>query len=74
MISSFVYRNGFNALVVGLLWLKVLGFLKVINKRMAIFILALGEILFDVRYFAVVLIVILIMFAGMRIVRSMDVL
>ena len=27
-----VYRNGLNAFVVGLLWLKVLAFLKVVNK------------------------------------------
>ena len=52
------YRNGYNAFVVGLLWLKMLGFLKVVNKHMSTFIMALFQILRDLKYFAVVLLVI----------------
>jgi len=49
------------SLYAGLLWIKVLAFLKVVNKDMAVFILALIQILCDLRYFAVVLVVIIIM-------------
>jgi hypothetical protein len=85
------YRQGINAFVLGLLWMKVLGFLKgkdsksrvarvfqatvansflltfflVVNKQMSTFILALFEILHDIRYFAAVLVVILLMFGDM---------
>lgn len=59
------YRNGLNALVIGLLWLKVLGFLKVVNKEMSTFILALLQILWDLRFFALVLIIVIFMFADM---------
>ena len=52
------FRNGFNAFVVGLLWLKVLGFLKVANRHMSTFIMAVFQILLDLKYFAVVLIVV----------------
>lgn len=49
------YRNGVNAFVIGLLWMKVLGILKVVNKDMSTFILALIEILNDIRNFLFVL-------------------
>ena len=90
-----VYRNGFNAFVVGLLWMKVVSFLKVsesavasgillskspnlsqslccesfslqvVNKDMSTFILALLEILQDIKYFLVVLVVVIFMFGDM---------
>lgn len=56
---------GLDAFVVGLLWVKVLTFLKVVNKQMATFILAVIQILLDLRYFAVVMIVVIFMFADM---------
>jgi len=59
------YRAGLNSLVIGLLWIKVLGFLKVVNKEMSTFILALIQILWDLRYFAIVLVVVIFMFADM---------
>jgi len=59
------YRQGFNAFVLGLLWMKVLGFLKVVNKEMSTFILALNQILQDLKYFALVLAVIIFMFGDM---------
>jgi len=59
------HRQGFDAFVVGLLWVKVLGFLKVVNKDMSTFILALMQILRDLRYFAVVFAVIIFMFGDM---------
>lgn len=59
------YRNGFNAFVQGLLWIKVIGLLKVVNKDMSAFILALLEILYDVKKFLVVLVVIIFMFGDM---------
>ena len=52
------YRNGFNAFVVGLLWLKILGYLKAMNKHMATFIMSVSQILSDLKYFAIVLIVV----------------
>jgi hypothetical protein len=36
------YRNGLNAFVLGLLWLKVLAFLKIVNKQMSTFIYAVS--------------------------------
>ena len=59
------YRNGFNSFVVGLLWIKVLGLLKIVNKDMSSFILALLEILSDTKYFMIVLIVVIFMFGDM---------
>ncbi|KAL7568630.1 hypothetical protein ACA910_022729 [Epithemia clementina (nom. ined.)] len=59
------YNTGLNTLVVGLLWIKVLGFLKVVNKEMSTFIMALTQILYDIRFFMVVLIVCVIMFGDM---------
>ena len=61
----FEYRQGFNAFVLGLLWIKVLGFLKVINRDMSTFILALIQILSDLKNFGVVLLVIIFMFGDM---------
>ncbi|KAL7568622.1 hypothetical protein ACA910_022723 [Epithemia clementina (nom. ined.)] len=58
-------RNGLNAFVIGLLWIKVLAFLKVVNKDMATFILALSQILFDIRFFLLVLAVCVFMFGDM---------
>ena len=57
-------RNGLNAFVVGLLWIKVLAFLKVVNKDMATFIMALSQILYDIRFFVLVLAVCVFMFGG----------
>ena len=59
------YNTGLNTLVVGLLWVKVLGFLKVVNKDMSTFIMALSQILYDIRFFMVVLVVCVIMFGDM---------
>ncbi|KAL7568639.1 hypothetical protein ACA910_022737 [Epithemia clementina (nom. ined.)] len=60
-----IYRTGLNTLVAGVLWIKVLGFLKVVNKEMSTFILALSQILYDIRLFMVVLVVCVIMFGDM---------
>ena len=60
-----ISRNGLNAFVVGLLWIKVLAFLKVVNKDMATFILALSQILYDMRFFLFVLSVCVFMFGDM---------
>jgi len=43
------YRNGLNTFVLGLLWIKVLGFLKVVNKEMSTFILSLLQILRELK-------------------------
>ena len=59
------YLVGLNTLTLGLLWLKVLGFLKVVNKQTATFILALFQILKDLRHFAIVLAVVIFMFGDM---------
>ncbi|KAL7568628.1 hypothetical protein ACA910_022727 [Epithemia clementina (nom. ined.)] len=59
------FNTGLNALVVGLLWIKVLGFLKVVNKEMSTFIIALTQILYDIRLVMIVLIVCVIMFGDM---------
>ena len=56
-------RNGFNTLVLGLLWLKILAFMKVVNRQMSTFIMALGQILKDLVYFSIVLLVVILMFA-----------
>jgi hypothetical protein len=41
---SLVYRPLVSAFVLGLLWLKVLGFTKVINEQLATFILAVNRV------------------------------
>ena len=48
--------------VMGLLWMKVLAFLKIVNKQFATFILSLIRILASIRYFGVVLLIVLLMF------------
>lgn len=58
-------RHGFNAFVMGLLWIKVLGLLKIVNKDMSSFILALLEILSDIKNFLLVLMVVIFMFGDM---------
>ena len=63
--SDDISRHGLNAFVVGLLWMKVLAFLKVVNKDMATFILALSQILYDIRFFVLVLAVCVLMFGDM---------
>eukprot|EP00522_Entomoneis_paludosa_P014591 CAMPEP_0172443676 /NCGR_PEP_ID=MMETSP1065-20121228/3898_1 /TAXON_ID=265537 /ORGANISM="Amphiprora paludosa, Strain CCMP125" /LENGTH=1078 /DNA_ID=CAMNT_0013193991 /DNA_START=22 /DNA_END=3258 /DNA_ORIENTATION=+ len=57
--------NGLNSFVIGLLWIKILAFLKVVNKEMSIFIVAMGQILTDIRYFMFVLLVYIFMFGDM---------
>lgn len=59
------FRSGFNAAVVGLLWLKVLGILKVVNKHMSTFVMAVTKILRDLKYFAIVLFVVVFMVGDM---------
>ncbi|CAB9510775.1 Potassium ion channel Yvc1 [Seminavis robusta] len=59
------YEALLNALVLALLWIKVLGFLKFANKEMATFVLALIQIVKDIRFFIVVLFVVIFMFADM---------
>ena len=41
------YRSVLNAIVLALLWIKVLGFLKFVNKEMATFIMALNQVEFN---------------------------
>jgi len=48
--------------VMGLLWMKVLGFLKIVNKQFATFILSMIRIIASIRYFGVVLLIVLLMF------------
>ena len=48
-------QNGLNAFMVGLLRIKVLAFLKVVNMDMTMFILALSQILYDMHFFLFVL-------------------
>jgi len=62
VIANRVDEPNFNALVLIMLWMKVLSFLKAINLEMATFILALVQILIDIRSFAFVLLVIIMMF------------
>lgn len=59
------FLNGLNTFVVGLLWIKVIGLLKVVNKDMSTFVLSLIEILGDIRNFMLVLLVVVFMFGDM---------
>ena len=59
------YREGLNAFVLGLLWIKVLGFLKVVNKEMSTFVLSLIQILQELRHFMIVMAVVIFMFGDM---------
>ncbi|KAI2499211.1 hypothetical protein MHU86_15252 [Fragilaria crotonensis] len=57
-----------NAFVLGLLWLKVLSFLRAVNMQMATFILSLVRIVLDIRSFLVVLVVVIMMFGDIMII------
>jgi len=50
------------AVMLALLWMRVLSFLKAVNERLATFILALTRIFFDIRYFCAVLLVVVLLF------------
>jgi len=53
------------ALTIGLLWIKMIGFLKNINMQLSTFILAVVEILKDMRWFLLVMTVVILMFGEM---------
>lgn len=53
------------AIAMGLLWLKLLGFLKALNREMATFILAIVQILHDIRWFLVILAIGIFTFSDM---------
>lgn len=53
------------AVTMGLLWLKLLGFLKALNVHLATFILAISQIMQDIRWFLVILLIVIFMFADM---------
>ncbi len=53
------------AFVLGLQWFRLLGFLKVVNEQLATFIEALKQILFDIRFFCVVLAILVFTFGDM---------
>ncbi|KAG7354335.1 ion transport protein [Nitzschia inconspicua] len=53
------------AIMIGMLWVSVLGFLKAVNESLATFILALTRIFFDIRFFCIVLLVFILMFGDM---------
>jgi hypothetical protein len=62
-VSMFISSNpSLNAFVLGLLWLKVLSFLRAVNMQMATFIFSLVRIVLDIRSFIVVLVVVIMMF------------
>jgi hypothetical protein len=53
------------SLILGLLWFRVLGFLKGVNEHLATFIMALVRIFFDIRFFCIVLLIFVLMFGDM---------
>lgn len=53
------------ALVLGLLWFRALGFLKIVNEHLATFIEALKQIFFDIRFFCIVFLVLIFTFGDM---------
>ncbi|KAI2492096.1 hypothetical protein MHU86_22463 [Fragilaria crotonensis] len=57
-----------NAFVLGLLWLKVLSFLRAVNMQMATFIFSLVRIVLDIRSFIVVLVVVIMMFGDIMVI------
>lgn len=50
----------FIALILGLLWIRVLAYLKAVNEHLATFILALTRIFYDIRFFCVVLLIVVV--------------
>jgi Polycystin cation channel len=54
--------SGLNTFVIGLLYLRILSFLNVVNKEMSTFITALWRILKKLVYFTIVLVVVILMF------------
>jgi hypothetical protein len=53
------------AIVLGLLWFRILGFLKIVNEQLAMFIEALKQILVDIRFFGVVFMILIFCFGDM---------
>jgi len=57
----------------GLLWIKVVSYMKIINKQMATFIMSLIRILLSIRYFGVVLLIIMcVVLSGIIILYTFD--
>jgi hypothetical protein len=50
----------FGAMILGLLWIRVLSYLKGVNEHLATFILALTRVFFDIRFFCVVLLIVVV--------------
>lgn len=65
MHDNRIERPFMMAFIVGLMWLRVMGFLKVVNEQLATFILALSQMVYDVRFFSLVLLVFIVMFGDM---------
>jgi len=57
--------TAFDAIVLALLWLKVLAFLQAINMEMSTFISSTIKIIFDIRFFSIVLTVVIMMFGDL---------
>ena len=55
----------FLALAMGALWLKLLGLLRAVNAHLATFILAIQDIVRDIRWFLLVFAIAIFMFADM---------
>jgi len=58
-------RAAVNSSILGLLWLRILAYLKVVNESMATFVLSVFQILLDIRYFLLCMVVVTFMFADM---------
>lgn len=54
-----------SAAVLGFLWFRILGFLNIVNEQLATFIEALKQILFDIRFFCVVFMILIFCFGDM---------
>ena len=76
ILTSFVLDNqiqgntnpayfSFTAITLGILWLKVLGFLQVLNRKLAAYILAIFEMIMDVWQFILILLVMVFGFGDM---------
>jgi hypothetical protein len=65
VIFSRIQKASLEAFFIGILWIKVLGFLQLLNRKLAAYILAVVEMIKDIWQFILVLLVMVIAFGDM---------
>ena len=56
----------------GMLWLRLLGYMRVLNINFATYITCLGQILYDITYFLIIMVIVMLLFGSMIFIWNID--